>query len=647
MRIGIDTGGTFTDFVLLFGKTMIVHKVLSTPKDPSIAIKNGLIDLLGKGLENLEIYHGTTVATNALLERKGSKTVLITTKGFEDVIEIGRQNREELYNVFVKKTKPLVDRRCRIGVDERIDYKGKIIQTIDKNEISKLIHKIKKTNPKSIAVCLLNSYINPKHEKTIEKALRKLSIPLTLSSSLISEFREYERTSTTVINSYLINKVKDYMVNLDKRIKGSNISVLQSNGGLLTTSEASGEPARILLSGPSGGVIGGYKLGVKIGIEKIVTYDMGGTSTDVSLCDGSIKFTNSNKVGNLPVNIPMIDVHSIGAGGGSIAYIDSGDVLKVGPESAGSDPGPSCYGKGDLPTITDANVVLGRIKTDFFLGGSMKISVNRSKSALKILSKRLNTEVLELAEGIIDIANSNMEKALRVISLERGYDPREFSLLAFGGAGGLHACDLAETLEMKNVIFPRNPGVISAMGMLVADYFKDYSKSVFLNSNDQIYDRLNHMFNKLEKRATSDYKGQNISFEYYMDARYKRQSHELIIPFSKSFINTFHKEHKRKYGYSKKSNTVEIVNIRLRMIKKNPGIKLPRLSKEVSEIKTEKVDLFYKNKYHKARIYERDNFYSGYKFRGPAVILEPTSTLFIPPKFNCHVDYYGNILASC
>ncbi len=647
MRIGIDTGGTFTDFVVLVDGEFSVHKELSTPIDPSIAIYQGIKKLIGDKLDGTYIYHGTTIATNALLERKGSKIVLITTKGFEDIIEIGRQNRKELYNIFEQETKPLVERPYRVGIKERADFKGNILEQISKAEMLKLKNKIKKLKPEAIAISLINSYASSKNELIVENLLKDLGIPISVSSRILPEFREYERTSTVVINAYLIKKVFSYMNNLKVRLKQSKIFVLQSNGGLISTEQAGSEPVRILLSGPAGGVVGAFKIAEKVGMNKIMTYDMGGTSTDVSLCDGSIKFSNINTVDNLAVNVPMVDVKTIGAGGGSIAYIDPGGALKVGPESAGSDPGPACYGKGDRPTVTDANVVLGRINPDYFLGGEMKIFKDRSARALRKLSKQLGISTLELASGIIEVANANMEKALRVISLERGYDPREFALFSFGGAGGLHACELARGLGISKVIFPSNPGVLSALGMLIADYFRDYSMSVFFNSEKDDFQKISKAFRRLEKRPEKEYTRERIKYEYYIDARYKRQSHELIIPFNKSFIKTFHNEHKKKYGYSQSDNIVEIVNIRLRALSKKVDFKIPECTKVRKQVTFTKSDIFYNNKNVLSRIYSRDDFYSGYKFRGPAIVLEKTSTLFVTPGFNCQIENYGNIIATC
>ena len=647
MRIGIDTGGTFTDFVAVDHGMIKVHKELSTPHDPSIAIINGIKKLVDGNLEDVEIFHGTTVATNALLERKGSDVALVTTEGFEDIIEIGRQNRKELYNIFEKQTDHLVKRTHRLGIRERTDFKGKVVKPLSDTELLKLLRKIKKLKPEAVAISLINSYAGAKNELIIEKALKELGIPISVSSKILSEFREYERTSTVVINAYLINKVLGYMTNLNEKLGRSKISVLQSNGGLISTGQAGTEPVRILLSGPAGGVVGAFKLAENMGITKIMTYDMGGTSTDVSLCDESIQFSNLNSVDNLPVNVAMIDLKTIGAGGGSIAYVDSGGALKVGPESAGADPGPACYGKGTKPTVTDANVVLGRIDPKYFLGGEMSISKKRSIDALTRLSKKLKLDVPTVAEGIVEVANANMEKALRVISLQRGHDPREFALFSFGGAGGLHACELACGLGISKVIFPNNPGVLSAHGMLIADYFRDFSMSVFFNTDRDDFNKIMQAFNRLKSKAQKDTSEQEIDYEYYIDARYKRQSHELIIPFSKKYIKDFHTEHKKKYGYSLKNSIVEIVNIRLRAMRKNKDIDIPKYVGTQKKVGSVHSISFYQNKNIRTKIINRDDFYSGFQFDGCAIILEKTSTLFIPPQFKCTVDNFGNIIASC
>lgn len=645
VRVGIDTGGTFTDFVLFDGKSISTHKVLSTPSNPSQAIIRGLRDVLGEGIKGTQIVHGTTVATNTLLERKGARVALITTKGFEDVIEIGRQNREKLYDLFWEPPEPLVERELRFGVRERTDFKGRILIRINSEDVKRLRTRLMGLKVEGIAISFLHSYANPKNEEEVERLLKPLGIPISTSSRVLPEFREYERTSTVVANSYLLPKVKSYMDELHRELFECRISIMQSSGGLISPVQAAEEPVRILLSGPAGGVVGAFKIAESIGYNKVITYDMGGTSTDVALCNGTPGFTTETSIDNIPIKIPMIDVISIGAGGGSIAYIDSGGALKVGPISAGADPGPACYGKGAMATVTDANVAVGRIDPNWFLGGRMKILPDRSLEALGRLADRLMVSIKEIAEGIIKVANANMERALRVISIGRGHDPREFALLSFGGAGGLHACELALGLGIKTVIFPRDPGVLSALGMLMADSFKDYSTTVFLSGKGATSNSLEKWFRTLEEKARRDFPKESIRFERLLDARYRRQSHEITIPYTDDFTEVFHRTHRRMYGYAKRESEVEIVNLRVRAVVKKEKLHLPRLNKGRRRVEYKVEGSFFHNREIKIKYYRRDDFFPGFVFSGPALILENTSTLFIPPDFRCRVDEWGNILA--
>lgn len=644
IRVGIDTGGTFTDFAFFDGKRLRIHKVLSTPKNPSCAIIRGLEDVLGINIRDVEIVHGTTVATNALLERKGAKVALITTKGFEDVIEIGRQNRGELYNLFWQPPKPIVDRGLRFGVNERTDFRGRILTPISQAEIEKLSSKLKRLNVEVIAISFLHSYANPKNEERVEKILKHLGIPISSSSKILSEFREYERTSTTVANSYLLDRVKSYMDGLSMKLPQCRIFIMHSGGGIVSPNQAGDEPVRLILSGPAGGVVGGFKIAETIGYKKIITYDMGGTSTDVALCDGVLRFTTETCIDGIPIKIPMVDVMSIGAGGGSIAYIDAGGALKVGPMSAGAEPGPACYGRGSNATVTDANLVLRRINPNWFLGGRMKIFPEKSHSALAALADRLNLSVDEIAEGIVKVINANMERALRVISIGRGFDPREFVLLSFGGAGGLHACELALGLGIKTVIFPRDPGALSAIGMLMADSFKDYSLTTFLSGKKADLNAVERGFRVLEGKARREFRGEQIEFERFLDARYRRQSHEITIPYGKNFIRAFHQSHKKLYGYLKPGDEVEVVTLRVRAIMKKEKLSLPKLTKVHRKVESKKEELFFDNKLIRANSYRREDFFTGFKFSGPALILESTSTLFIPPDFGCEIDEWGSIV---
>jgi len=645
IHVGIDTGGTFTDFVFFDGKHISTHKVLSTPSNPSQAIIKGLRDILGEEIKDIEIVHGTTVATNTLLERRGAKVALITTKGFEDVIEIGRQNREKLYDLFWEPREPLVKRELRFGVRERTDFNGRILTRASLGDIKRLYAKLRRLKVEGIAISFLHSYANPKNEEKVERLLKPLGIPISASSKILPEFREYERTSTVVTNSYLLPKVKSYMNELYRDLSECRVSIMQSSGGLISPTQAGEEPVRILLSGPAGGVVGAFKIAESIGYDKVITYDMGGTSTDVALCNGALRFTTETSIDNIPVKIPMIDVISIGAGGGSIAYIDSGGALKVGPISAGADPGPACYGKGTQATVTDANVAVGRIDPNWFLGGRMKIFPERSLNALGRLADRVKVPIKELAEGIIKVTNANMERALRVISIGRGHDPREFALLSFGGAGGLHACELALGLGIKTVIFPRDPGVLSALGMLMADPFKDYSTTIFLSGKGATLNSIEKGFRILEEKAYKDFPEERIKFERFLDARYKRQSHEITIPYTNDFTEVFHRAHRKMYGYAKRESDVEIVNLRVRAIVKKEKLDLPRLNKARHGVEYTREKSFFHNKEIKIKSYRRDDFFPGFDFSGPAMILENTSTLFIPPDFRCRVDEWGNIVA--
>jgi N-methylhydantoinase A len=646
IKVGIDTGGTFTDFVFSNGRELFTHKISSTPNDPSRAIIQALTEILGRGFKKTEIIHGTTVGTNALLERKGAKVALVTTKGFEDVVEIGRQNRGELYNLFWQPREPLVPKTLRFGVSERVDYEGRMLKRVEIEEIKKLLVKLRKLKVECIAISFLHSYKNSRNEIDAQRTLRSLGIPVSPSSKILPEFREYERTSTIVANSYLQPKVRAYMKSLADNLPKSRVLVMQSSGGVISPKQAGEEPVRIIYSGPAGGVVGAYKVSEMMGYKRVITYDMGGTSTDIALCDGSLMFTTENRIDGIPITMPMLDVITIGAGGGSVAYVDSGGVLKVGPESAGADPGPACYGRGGLPTVTDANVVLGRINPKWFLGGQMKIFPEKSRSALRGLANRLNTSLLRLADGIIRVSNSNMERALRVASIGRGYDPRDFALFSFGGAGGLHACELAVGLGIKKVIFPKDPGVFSALGMLMAESFKDYSQTIFLSGKEIDPDSIEKEFKALEKKAIDDFPSGDLKLDRFIDARYKRQSHEITIPFSDGFRKAFHRTHKTKYGYEKSHDEIEIVTLRLRAVLRSKGrIKLPVLGEPKRRIISEKAKLFFNNKSLDARSYVRGDFYGGFAFKGPALVLENTSTIFIPPTFRCSVDRFGNIIA--
>ncbi len=651
--IGVDTGGTFTDFIYFDGKEWKVFKIPSTPKNPAEAVLKGLEIIGGK---NRRIVHGTTVATNALLERKGAKTALITNKGFEDVIEIGRQNRERLYDLHYRKPEPLIPRSLRFGIKGRINYKGEILEDIDEEEILEVCEKLKREGVESVAVCFLHSYANPSHERiTGEIISRKLKdIKISLSSEILREFREYERYSTTVINAYVSPKMERYLTHLEKNLKeGDTLRVMQSNGGIISVRTAGKEAVRTILSGPAGGVISATYIGKLAGFEKLITFDMGGTSTDVCLIDKKPVITTEAKIEGFPVKVPIIDIHTVGAGGGSIARVDEGGILKVGPQSAGAEPGPVCYGKGGKEiTVTDANLFLGRLDADHFLGGEMKIYPELVKPYMKELARKLKSDEIEVANAILNVANSNMERALRKVSVHRGYNPEEFTLLSFGGAGGMHAVFLARLLRIPRVLVPLNPGIFSALGMVLADVIKDYSLTVMLKGSETSYEELKNMFKELEEKAISDmieegFKEEDIVLEHSLDMRYEGQSYEISVPFSENFTETFHKEHERIYHY-RHDREIEIVNLRLKCIGSFPKPPLfefkekkERLNKDavIKEIET-----FFEDRFFRTRVIDRNKLFWGNVIEGPAVVVEYSSTTVIPPETYAEVDKYGNII---
>ena len=538
---GIDVGGTFTDFAVLKDGQIIVHKLPSSPADPSRSILQG-IEELGVGDddsgEGSLFVHGSTVATNALLEGKGGRTALVTTQGFEDVLEIGRQSRSELYDLMLERPPVLVSRELRHGIKERVDYTGAVLTSPSPEDLKAVAKAIEAAGVEAVAVSLLFSFLNPLHEEMLREALEQLGVKpfLSISSQVLPEFREYERTSTIVVNAYVGPVMARYLANLENAL-GSGLRIMQSSGGSIIASLAASQPVRTVLSGPAGGVVGAFYTGSLAGYKEIITLDMGGTSTDVSLCPGRIKETTSSVLGGYPISVPMIEIHSVGAGGGSIARVDAGGALLVGPQSAGAEPGPACYGKGDSITVTDANLVLGRLQPEHFLGGRLPLDYHRSEKLMSELAKDIGTSTQEAALGIIRVVNASMERAIRAISLERGYDPREFTLVPFGGAGPMHSCDLAQELGIPRVLVPPNPGILSALGVAIADIVKDYSRTVMLRGQDVSRERLDADFAALEDRAREDMGQEGLHLERLiaqrsLDVRYVGQSYELNVGLS-------------------------------------------------------------------------------------------------------------------
>lgn len=652
MIIGVDTGGTFTDFVYKDGEAWGVYKLLSTPSNPAEAVLEGLMRIAKE--KHKQVVHGSTVATNAILERKGARTALITNRGFEDIIEIGRQNRSRLYDLAYRKEPHIVPPRLRFGVKGRILNTGREHEPLDRDKVQRVIEGLRALGVESVAVCLLFSYANPSHEKEIGEMLDGTGLPVSLSHEILAEFREFERTSTTVINAYVSPKMKRYIGYLLKHLeKEDSLGIMQSNGGSISAETAMRESVRTILSGPAGGAVGAFEMGRLAGFTKIIGFDMGGTSTDVSLMDGDLTLTMESTISSYPIKVPMIDIHTVGAGGGSIAALDEGGSLKVGPESAGADPGPICYGKGDRITVTDANLFLGRLVPEHFLGGNMRLRPEKLDGPMKKMAAEAGLSPVELAEGILSVANTAMEKAIRVISVERGYDPREFILLSFGGAGGMHAAFLARLLKIPRVLVPRDPGILSALGMLMADVIKDYSFTVMKNQYNSTHEELGEFFRDLEGKGIRDLREEGISeenivLERFLDMRYAGQSYEIIVPFKGDHVARFHRLHEKTYGYRNEDKTVEIVNIRLRArgIPDKPrfrkgtcaGEKCP----EQALLDTRKV--IFDQEAVEAQVLARDRLLSGNRIGGPAIVTEYSSTIVIPPFASAMVDEYGNLL---
>ena len=648
LRIGIDTGGTFTDFVLVRDGRIEIFKELSTPEHPDRAILTGIERV---GVTTLgEIIHGSTVATNALLERKGARTALVTTAGFEDILVIGRQTRRELYDIFTTRPEPLVAGGLRIGVGERTLCDGSIETALDPQELEKLCRRLRSAGVESIAVSLLYSFANPEHEKQIGAALGSLGVPISLSSEILPEYREYERTSTTSINAYLAPVMSRYLGRLESDISECRLRVMQSNGGAVEARTSMAAPVKTILSGPAGGVVGAFFVARESDYSRIITFDMGGTSTDVALCDGEVRVTHESQVDGMPIGIPMMDIHTVGAGGGSIAAVDAGGALRVGPESAGADPGPICYGKGDALTVTDANVILGRLLPRFFLGGTMPIRAERIPEAVGSLGWAGEWRSRErLAQGVVDVVNNNMEQAIRLISVERGHDPRDFALVCFGGAGALHAATLARGLGIPRIVVPPHPGALSALGLLLADARKDYSRTLLGTARltqSKIKKSLSemHRVGIAELRAEGFKRG-GITIVDALDVRYRGQSYELTIPFSGEWQAAFHQAHDRRYGYANPDSPVEVVSARTTLFGRTDKPVIQKASRRARNPKPVEVRrVWFGDGWAKTRVYDRQVLRYGHSIPGPAIVGEYSSTTLVPPDYRCEVDRFGNLV---
>ena len=657
-RVAVDTGGTFTDCVWVENGRLKMLKVFSTPADPSQAIAEAV---RRTGLDSAAVLlHGTTVGTNSLLQRRGARVAFVTTAGFEDSIQIGRQARPKLYDFFFDPVEPLVPPELRFGVPERTACDGEVLERPSESELRRLRRVLQEANPESIAVSLLFSFVNPENERAVALALQGLGenpVPLSLAHVVLPEFREYERASTVVVNAYLQPLMQRYLENLGRRLagRGANgrsaaVFIMQSSGGITSLAAAAAEPVRTVLSGPAGGVVGAAAVARRSGFPRIISFDMGGTSTDVALVDGEPRASNEAEVAGLPVRVPMLDIHTVGAGGGSIARFDAGGALRVGPLSAGADPGPICYGQGDEPTVTDANLLLGRLPPDKFLGGEFALDRERAQRVVKswLQKNRSPLSVERFAAGVIRVVNATMEKAVRVVSIERGHDPRDFILVAFGGAGGMHACELAAALGIPRVLLPPLPGALSAYGILVSDVVKDYSRTVLWRVAGQLpLPALRRQFRAFEREARAALGHEKWAgvprFQPSLDLRYRGQGYELNLPFSGDSLAAFHREHQRRYGYSHPQMEVEIVTLRLRALLPGPGLPRAPLGAPSGQA-PEPRPVIFDGRSVSTPLYQRSSLAPLRTYRGPAIVTEYGATAVVPPGFRFRVDRNASLI---
>lgn len=646
MFLGIDTGGTFTDCVALVGKQVVVYKCPSTPQNPAAAVLQA-IQAMGSNGTVRSLVHGTTVGTNALLERKGANVVFLTTTGFKDILEIGRQNRPSLYDLTLTRPQPLVQSQNCLTINERIGANGKVIQPLLETAYPAL-----PANTQAIAIGFLFSYLNPTHEQQVAHYYRQLGYPVSVSHEILPEYREYERFSTTVANAYLQPVMQQYLSYLAQHLPTLPWRVIQSNGGSLNWQAAQQRPVNAILSGPAGGALGALELGKQLGMTQLLTFDMGGTSTDVSLIDHQLPMTAEATVGGIPLKIPMIAIHTVGAGGGSMVRLDVGGALQVGPASAGADPGPMCYGQGQHLTVTDAQVFLGRIQPDVFLAGTMPLQVESLATAFEQLGQSMNGSAQAAALGVIAVANANMERALRVVSVSQGIDPAAFALFTFGGAGGLHACELAQQLAIKHIIVPAHAGVFSALGMLFADVVRDYSLTVLgqitladLQAESECWQILYHQ--SLADFAKDGYAAADIQYLPQVDLRYVGQSFELTVPWSTACAAQFHEMHQQRYGYHRAEHPIELVQIRLRAVVPQlrhhwPEVPVPAdWCLEHAWVAEHPVD--FEAGSYRTPFYQWEHLAPGACLPGPAVIMATTSTVLLLPNWQLKVDNYLNL----
>lgn len=675
--IGVDVGGTFTDFSVFNLETgeLFHYKDSSTPGDPSRAIVKGVKDVLeikkAQARDVVYLAHGTTVGTNALIEKKGARVGLITTEGFKDLMEIGNQKRPSLYDLQAQKPVPLIPSGCNIGVRERIRYDGSVYTPLDEENVRQAVRQLKQYGVQAIAVCTLFSFINPAHEKRIKEIIAEEypEVYTTISSELAPEFREYCRMSTTVLNSYLGPVMKKYVNNFQTSVSEMGIQaepyITQSNGSIISIKETIDCPIKCAVSGPSAGVVAASFIGRQCNADKIITFDMGGTSADISLIENfTPQVSNEREVEGYPARIPMINIITIGAGGGSIAQIDEGGALKVGPKSAGAVPGPACYGRGGTqPVVTDANIVLGKLNQKRILGGRMEVHLDLANEALdRCICEKSGLSRAQAANGIITVVNSNMVRAVRSVSVEKGYDVREFSLMAFGGAGPLHACEVAKELGIRQVIIPPHPGTLCSLGLLLADTKFDMSRTLILEGKVENLPKFNEQFADMIHQGSEALDREGVTkerrcFEFAVDMRYQRQNFEISIPVPtgemteqdlRRAIADFHAEHKRSYGYCNEQAPVQFVSYRasaIGIIDKPEMTEQPLCPAAPAPVPLETRSVLFQgeSEYRPTPVYQRESFIPGQSIAGPCICEQMDTTLVVPKNWTIHVDGYGNL----
>jgi N-methylhydantoinase A len=648
-RLGVDVGGTFTDLVALSDGTLVTAKVPSTPQDQSVGVMNAVGASRVEAGAVTALAHGMTVATNALLERRGARMALVTTEGFRDVLEIARQNRPSLYDLSADRPPPLVPRDLRFTLKERMGPEGEIEPLAD-GGLEEVISAIEEAEVGAVAVCLLFAFMHPEHERRVGEALREAlpDVHVSLSSEVLPEFREYERFSTTAADAYLAPRLAAYLKNLAGKAEEGGVPgplIMQSSGGVVRIDDAVVDAAGCVLSGPAGGVVGAAYVGSLGGYRDLLTFDMGGTSTDVApIIDGEAQTTTETVVAGVPIKLPMVDVHTVSAGGGSIAWADAGGALRVGPHSAGAEPGPAGYDKGgEEPAVTDANLFLGYLRDRAELGGEVVLRRDLSEEALGALGEKLGLDAEETALGIVRVANAEMVRALRVISVERGLDPREFALLAFGGAGGMHACALAEELGMETVLVPRAGGVLSALGLAISDLRRDYVRPYLTPLEGLDESEFEERFGDMENTAAEDL--ESPEYTRRADLRYRGQSFELTVEADApgKLEERFHASHEQRYGYRMEDEPVELVNLRL--VATVP-VEKPELDEPSAggEPEAERREANFDGGWREVPVFDRERMGEGSEVAGPAIVEFKESTCVVRPGWRGAVDGVGTLV---